>query len=256
MCDLKAAIIGCGPRARGHAAGFEQASGVRCEACADIDRERADAFAAEHGLRAHYEPMEMLELEAPDIVAIVTREGPRAELTRICAEKRTTAIIAEKPMARTLDEAREMVEVCEANGTVLTVCHQMTFSREFELLRECIGAGEIGDVRFLRAVSYGQLMEQGPHLVDMVLWLREGHEVARVMGQAEDTARANETVHPAPVFSLWATSSSMTMCAACWRPAAASRPTRRSTGRGRRSASAPGGRTAWPRRWWAGSSAR
>lgn len=202
MGDLKGAIIGCGSRAKGHAVGFSQAAGVTCTACADLDRERADGFAEEYGLTAYYEAMEMLEVEAPDIVAIVTKEGPRARLTRMCAEKRIPGLVVEKPMARTLQEAREMVEVCLANDTALTVCHQMTFSREFELLKACVDAGELGDVRLLRSLSYGQLMEQGPHMVDMILWLREGHAVTRVMGQAEDTERANETVHPAPVFSL------------------------------------------------------
>jgi len=202
MGDMKGAIIGCGLRAKGHAVGFEEATGVECAACADLDRERADAFAAEFGLRPYYEAMEMLEVEAPDIVAIVTKEGPRAKLTRMCAEKRIPGLIVEKPMARTPAEARDMVEVCEANGTLLTVCHQMTFSREFELLKACIDSGEIGEVRMLRALSYGHLMEQGPHMVDMLLWLREGHEVTRAMGQAEDTAHASETAHPAPVFSL------------------------------------------------------
>ncbi|MEA3400354.1 MAG: Gfo/Idh/MocA family oxidoreductase [Armatimonadota bacterium] len=201
MGDLKAAIIGCGHRAKGHAAGFADAEGVSCAACADIDRERADAFGEELGLRPYYEAMEMLEVESPDIVAIVTREGTRARLTRMCAEKRIPGVIAEKPMARTLDEARDMVRVCDENGTVLTVCQQMTFSREYELLKACIDAGEIGEVRFLRACSYGQLMEQGPHMVDMLLWLRQGHGVTRVMGQAAGTAGANETVHPAPLFS-------------------------------------------------------
>ena len=39
MGDMKGAIIGCGPRAKGHAVGFEEATGVECAACADLDRE-------------------------------------------------------------------------------------------------------------------------------------------------------------------------------------------------------------------------
>ena len=202
MSELKAAIIGCGGRAHNYATGFEEAQGVTCACCADRDRERADGFRDQYGLKPYYDAMEMLELEAPDIVAIVTKEGPRAALTRMCAEKRIPAIIAEKPMARTLDEARDMVRVCEDNGTILTVSHQLTFSREYELLKECIDSGELGEMRFMRGVSYGQLMEQGPHMMDMVLWLHEGAKVSWVMGQAKDTAEANTTVHPAPVFSL------------------------------------------------------
>ena len=202
MSDLKGAVIGCGPRAKFHVQGMLDAAGMTCAAVADVDRERADAFAAEFGATAYYDAAEMLDAEKPDIVGVVTKEGPRAGLVAMCAERGVPAVNAEKPMARTLDEAREMVRVCEQAGTVLTVCMQMTFCREYEMLKQCVDAGEIGEVRMLRAVSYGQLFEQGTHTVDMVLWLREGHDVVRVMGQAEDTVRANETAHPAPMFSL------------------------------------------------------
>lgn len=202
MSELKGAVIGCGPRAKYHVQGMLDAAGMTCAAVADVDRERADAFAAEFGAKAYYDAAEMLEAEAPDIVGVVTKEGPRAGLVGLCAHQRVPAVCAEKPMARTLDEAREMVRVCEQAGTVLTVCMQMTFCREYELLKQCLEAGEIGEVRLLRSASYGQLFEQGTHMVDMLLWLREGHDVVRVMGQAEDTERANESGHPAPLFSL------------------------------------------------------
>jgi len=202
MSDLKGAVIGCGPRARYHVQGMMDAAGMTCACAADLDHERADSFAREFGIKAYYDPAEMIEAEAPDIVGIVTKEGPRAQLTAMCAQRRVPAICAEKPMARTLDQAREMVRVCEEHGTILTVSQQMTFCREFEMLKECIASGEVGELRLMRNISYGQLMEQGTHGVDMLLWLREGHEVVRVMGQAEDTADANKTAHPAPVFSL------------------------------------------------------
>jgi len=202
MSELKGAVIGCGPRARYHVQGMLDAAGMTCAAVADLDRERADAFAAEFGAKAYYDAAEMLDAEAPDIVGIVTKEGPRARLVGLCAERGVPAVNAEKPMARTLDEAREMARVCEEAGTILTVCMQMTFCREYEMVKECLAAGEIGEVRLLRNCSYGQLFEQGTHGVDMLLWLREGHDVVRVMGQAEDTDRANETAHPAPMFSL------------------------------------------------------
>ena len=75
----------------------------------------------------------MLERERPDIVAIVTKPTGRADLACLCADYGVKGVIAEKPMAITLEEADRMVAACERAGTLLTVCHQMRYSREFEL---------------------------------------------------------------------------------------------------------------------------
>lgn len=190
--DLKAAIIGCGPRAEAHVVGFRETEGADCATCADLDRVRADAFAEEHGLTPYYEAMEMLEVEAPEIISVATPEGPRADLTRMCAEKRLPGLIVETPMAPTIREARTMVEICRANDTVLSVCHQIIFAPEFELLKRCADSGDLGEVRTLRAQLSGRLAEQGAQVLEMLLWLCEGRRIIRAMGQVVRTAGAHE----------------------------------------------------------------
>ncbi|MFO8079928.1 MAG: Gfo/Idh/MocA family oxidoreductase [Armatimonadota bacterium] len=138
MSDLKAVMIGCGRRAAEFAAGFEEARGVSCAACADVDREQADTLAAEFELTAYYEAMEMMEVEAPDIIAIITAFDTRAKFTRMCAEKRIPAIIVETPVVRTLAEARELVQLCRTNGTRLMLTGRTPSLRE--LLNSCAEA--------------------------------------------------------------------------------------------------------------------
>ena len=143
---------------------------------------------------------ELLAKERPDIVAICTREEPRFALTMEALDAGVKAIVLEKPMARNVDEAREMTRAAAARGIPVVVSHQMRFCDEFVAARDAIRAGEIGTPYYVRASSFGHLMEQGPHMVDMLLWLLDEPEVDWVMGSVADIAEGRGTVHPAPAF--------------------------------------------------------
>lgn len=203
MEQFRAAIIGCGNRAKGHVQGFREAAGVELVAVADMDRERADRFAADYGVPAYYDAAEMLEREKPEIAAIVTKGAGRSALACLCADYGVRGVIAEKPMAITLEEADRMVAACRAAGTVLTVCHQMRYSREFELGKQALAEGTIGDPYFMRGVCYGNLMQQGTHVIDMLRWFADDAPVAWVMAQADEYDwRERDPGHPAPMWMV------------------------------------------------------
>ncbi len=202
MADYRAAIIGCGPRANGHAEAFRAAAGVELVAAADLDRERAEQAAAKWTARAYFDAAELLERERPDIVSIVTKPAGRSDLACLCADHGVRGVIAEKPMAITLEEADRMVAACEAAGTVLTICHQMRYSREFEIGKEALASSDIGEPYFMRGVCYGNLMQQGTHVIDMLRWFAEDGRIAWVMAQAADWDwRTRDPGHPAPMWT-------------------------------------------------------
>ena len=202
MSDMKAAVIGCGGRANCHAQGYVDVPDTDLVAVADLDRERADAFAAKYGVKAYYDAEAMLVEVKPDIVSIATREHPRCKLSVMCSEAGVKGIINEKPMARTLAEAYEMVEAAQAHGVAMTVCQQMRFCTEFIKTRELLAEGAIGRPYFMRAACFGALMEQGPHMLDMILYVIGDRKVVSVMAQVDEVERSHEMVHPCPVFTL------------------------------------------------------
>jgi len=202
MADFKAAIIGCGGRANCHAGGFLDVADTDLVAVADMDKERADAFGEKYKAKVYYDAEKMLDEVKPDIVSIVTREHPRCKLTLLCADAGVKGIIAEKPMARTLAEAHQMVDRCAETGCALTVCQQMRFCTEFIKAREILSGDEIGRPYFMRAVCYGALMEQGPHMIDMILYVIGDRKVVSVMAQVDEIEKSHDMVHPCPVFTL------------------------------------------------------
>lgn len=202
MKEYKAAIIGCGGRGRGHAAGYQKAEGVTLLAAADIDKSRAKKFAEDYGIEAFFDAPEMIEKVKPDIVSIVTLEGPRPALTEMAADLEVKAVMAEKPMAATLEGAYRMVEACEKKGTVLTVSHQMRFDPAFVKAKEAVDAKEIGEPYFIRGCCQIILMGQGPHIIDMILWMSGDAEVDWVMAQVDDIQEGAKFRHPAPGWTV------------------------------------------------------
>lgn len=199
---LRALLIGLGDRSRGHAEALASSGHFDFAAGCDLDRDRAAKYERDYGVRVYHDAAEALQREAPDVAVVCTREKPRCSLARLAVDHGVRAVVLEKPMCANIAEARALVEHCRERNVLLTVMHQMRFSDEFIAAKQAIAAGEIGEPYFVRAVSYGHLMEQGPHMVDIVLYLLDEAKAEWVMGQVSDREEGLETVHPAPAFVI------------------------------------------------------
>jgi len=202
MKRFRIGLVGCGPRSEGHLDAIAACDGFELVGCADPAEEGRARFGARSSAPAYPTQADLLREQRPDVVAICTREHPRAALTREALDAGVKGIVLEKPMARTVDEAREIAARARERGVTVVVSHQMRFCDEFEAVRDAIRSGEIGTPYYVRASSFGHLMEQGPHMVDMVLRLLGDPEVEWVMGSVGDVAEGWKTVHPAPAFVL------------------------------------------------------
>ena len=202
MRSFSVGLIGCGGRSRGHVEAVDRHEGLKLVAVADADEERRQAAAHSTKVASYSDGAEMLGKEKPEIAIICTREDPRYDLTVAALDAGVKAISLEKPMARTVAQAREMVRLCAEQKVICTVSHQMRFADEFTVERDALQRGTIGKPYFIRASSYGQLMEQGPHMVDMVLFLAGDAKPQWVMGSVGDLVHGLGTVHPAPAFTV------------------------------------------------------
>src|SRR5262249_15598036 len=85
------------------------------------------------------------------------------------------SIFLEKPMARTLAEADEMIRACEMHHVKLAIAHQTRYSPRVQRVKELIAAGRLGDLLELR--GHGKedtrgggedLMVLGTHIMDLM----------------------------------------------------------------------------------------
>jgi len=199
-------LVGCGPRGREHAEALREVAGLELRAVCDLDPERRERAAADFGVPGLADLEEGLDT-APAIVVLATAPSGRAALAQRAAAAGARALLVEKPMALRMDEGRALVETCERAGTLLAVGHQLRHARELERVRELVAQGAVGEVEFVRGACFGNLLDQGPHLLDAMRWLQDGSPVRWAMAQRGDAATAGlsadalapeSAAHPAP----------------------------------------------------------
>ena len=117
---IRVGVIGIGHLGRHHARIVSALEGARLTAVVDTVEERAAAAAASTGAVAHADFRAVLGQVDAVTIAVPT------ELHRDVAMpflERGIAVLVEKPMARSLQEADEMIAAAEAGGATLAVGH-------------------------------------------------------------------------------------------------------------------------------------
>jgi len=190
--ELGFAILGTGMVARYHATAIERTPGARLVAVCRSDPARAEESATQFGVACLTDYAALLARADVDAVCICTPSGLHAEQT-IAAARAGKHVLVEKPIALTLADADAMIAACEHAGVRLGVALQRRTEPEFQRVQAAIAAGELGRIvlgsismPYLRLQSYydsadwrgtwaldggGALMNQGIHLVDLLLWL-------------------------------------------------------------------------------------
>jgi predicted dehydrogenase len=145
---VRIGIVGTGKMGKSHAHAFRVLKGVELEACFDVDLARAQAFAAEQGVRRAVTRLEDL-LESCDAVSVVTPDRFHAPISLqvLAAGKH---LLCEKPLAVTLAEARQ-VAAAARQAALRGVIHMVSFSYRraaaVEKASELVRAGRLGDLR-------------------------------------------------------------------------------------------------------------
>ncbi|NLE43793.1 MAG: Gfo/Idh/MocA family oxidoreductase [Chloroflexi bacterium] len=177
-----------------HALPLSGFSGYRVAAvCERGDARRASA-AETFKARPYREAGELLADDEVDLVVVSAPSNLHAELT-VAALDAGKHVIVEKPMALTLAEADRMLAAAERNQRLLTVFHNRHWDRDYQMLKELVRQGILGDLLTLdsRVMTYGPewttygvpdfnptwriqaaygggfLADWGPHLVEQLL---------------------------------------------------------------------------------------
>jgi len=95
---------------------------------------------------------QMLDEAKPDFVSICPRWlDQHRDMVIAAAERGVRGIYLEKPLARTLAEADEMIAACDKHKVKVAVAHQTRYSPKIPVIQELIRSGKIGKVLELRA---------------------------------------------------------------------------------------------------------
>ncbi|MGC9319640.1 MAG: Gfo/Idh/MocA family protein [Armatimonadota bacterium] len=166
-----------------HAHAYQQLDDVELVAAADVVEENVAAFAEEHGIEETFSDYETMLTEVqPEAVSICTWPHLHEQMVVDCARAGVKLIYCEKPMADTIGGSRRMVEVCDEEGTALNFNHQRRYGKPFQLAKEMLDEGEIGE---LVRMEWGgaNIYDYGSHNFDMAQYFNDEAWPQWVMAQ-------------------------------------------------------------------------
>lgn len=142
---IKIACIGAGYFSPFHLEAWQRLPEVHLLAICDRQREKAQELAERFGISAVYERIEdLLEREKPDVIDIITPPDTHLAICRL-AVRHNVHIICQKPLAPTLSEAREIVELTEEAGLRFMVHENFRFQPWYRQIKRMLEQGAIGD---------------------------------------------------------------------------------------------------------------
>jgi predicted dehydrogenase len=198
MKRLPLGVVGCGDVA-GYVAWLSRLiPRVRLAACCDVDLERAEAFARRHRIGQVYG--DMRQMLAADVVGAIYLAVPHHlhYSMILAAVEAGKPVLVEKPLARTLEEGRRLLEAVP--DSKIGVNYQYRYDRGCYPLARAVQSGALGRVRSIRInvpwhrtgiyfdgapwhatlaqAGGGTLITQGSHFLDLALWALEERPVS------------------------------------------------------------------------------
>jgi len=177
---IQTAVVGTGYWGKNLVRVFYRLPGSRLSYLCDSDSANLEA-AGENcpGVRLTRDYREILEDETIQAVAISTPAASHYELARAALEAGKHTFV-EKPLATSVEDARNLVRLADECRRVLMVGHLMVYHPGVAKLKEMIGSGELGRIYYIYAqrVNLGvvrrdenALWSLGPHDVSIVTYL-------------------------------------------------------------------------------------
>jgi predicted dehydrogenase len=163
---LRVGILGSGNIARVHAVGWNTyPEKARITAIADLDADRARAFSDLHtgGSAAVYPSLEsMLQDDNIDVVDICLPHHLHTDAV-IASSEAGKAILCEKPLCTTLEDARRAKAAIEASGVPFMSAHNQLFQPSLLEARRLLTTGVLGRPFLFRSIETFQSRSFSPH---------------------------------------------------------------------------------------------
>lgn len=195
---LRVGVIGAGVGEL-HLAGYSKLPRVDIAALAGLDDDRVRRVAAQYSVPQTFREYADL-LAAPDIDAVSVCLPNALHLpVTVAALEAGKHVLVEKPLARTADEGRAMIEAARAHERILMIAFNHRYRSDVQWIKQYIESGAIGRVYYAKAhwmrragiprlgswfvskeqAGGGPLVDLGVHVLDMAMYLMgEPHATA------------------------------------------------------------------------------
>ena len=139
--------IGCGPKGTSQARTFALHPLTEVVSAADTDPDNLEIFCGRFDVPGYGSHLEMLDREAIDIAMPVLSVRPNARVVIDCARAGVKAILCEKPICASLEDADRMVEECRSRGIPFAAGDMVRNLPLVWKTKELLDSGELGEVQ-------------------------------------------------------------------------------------------------------------
>jgi predicted dehydrogenase len=169
------AVVGAGYWGPNLVRNVRQVADLRLRWVCDLDQDRARATAGPYGdvrTTAHLD--DVLADGDVDLVAVATPASSHAAIAMAAIEAGKHMLV-EKPLARSYEEGKRIVDAAAARGTVLMCDHTYCYTPAVQKIRELVRTGVLGDIQFVDSVRVNLGLVQKD--ID-VLWDLAPHDLS------------------------------------------------------------------------------
>ncbi len=201
-------LIGCGDFGLFCLDAYRTMDRVRIAAVADVRQQVADRFAERYSVQAHYDADALIARDDVDIVHVATPPSSHHELV-IKALRAGKHVLCEKPLAMTVDQANEMLDLAREKDLMCPVNFVLRYNPVTEAVKAVLDSGALGKVLsgrltncagdsklgvdhwfWNRQVGGGIFIEHGVHFFDLYrYWLGDGHAISAHIEPREGTGQ-------------------------------------------------------------------
>jgi predicted dehydrogenase len=185
---LKGVVIGTGFWSNFQIPAWQELQAVKITGLYNRTFEKAKAIGEKFGISNIYDDAEaLLEKERPDFVDIITDVDTHPHFARLAAE-RNIDVVCQKPMATSLQLAKDMLAICKSNNVRLFIHENFRWQLPVRRLKEALDSGVIGrpfkarvsfcsafpvfdNQPFLKALDHFILTDIGSHVLDICRFL-------------------------------------------------------------------------------------
>lgn len=218
--QLKLGVVGSRFAGWLHGESYKRFHNVKMHSVAAIDN--LDEYADMYNIPNRYNDYkEMFEKENLDILSVCVPNFLHKEIVIAAAEAKIKNIVCEKPIATTIEDAQEMIDVCKKHDARLMYAEDWLFAPAIVRAKEIIEEGGIGDLLYIKAKEShlgshsiyaqrkeycggGTMIHLGIHPVAFVSFLA-GSDVKEVVAMSTNGGETN-LVHKDYTGEDWAAS--------------------------------------------------
>jgi predicted dehydrogenase len=185
-------LIGLGQISVAHVEGYRRSPHVNIAAVCDIDRQRAEASAAELEATAYSDHRELLGDPGVDAVDVILPHNLHHGVVRDALDA-GKHVIVEKPLALTHADCVDLIDRARSAGLTLSVEENTRFVAAYIEVERMLEAGTLGEIRLIRTIisgtevgrlrntslwkgrkdgsGGGAIIDAGPHSFYLLKWL-------------------------------------------------------------------------------------